>query len=123
METHTFDASKEPLGRLASKVAVLLMGKRRADFTPRRIAAVRVLVTNADRIVLTGKKWTQKRYFRHSGYIGHLKTRDASQMRERDSREIIRLAVLGMLPKNKLRKERIKNLAIYRGETPRERSA
>ena len=122
METYTFDASGESLGRLASKAAMALMGKTSPSFAPHRVSRARVIVRHSDALLLTGKKWTQKRYFRHSGYIGHLKSREAGQMRDRDSRQIIRLAVLGMLPKNKLRKERIKNLIIYRGETPREGS-
>ncbi len=122
METHTLDASKESLGRLASKAAMALMGKMSPSFAPHRVSRARVIVRHSDALVFTGKKWTQKRYFRHSGYIGHLKTLNAGQMRDRDSREIVRLAVLGMLPKNKLRRERIKNLIIYRGEAPEERS-
>lgn len=122
METYTFDASKESLGRLASKAAVALMGKTSPSFVPYRVSRTRVVVHHSDALVFTGKKWTQKSYFRHSGYIGHLKTLQAGWMRDRDSRRIIRLAVLGMLPKNKLRKQRIKNLNIYKGEAPRERS-
>src|SRR3989344_3637767 len=110
METLTLDASKEPLGRVASKAAVVLMGKHLPSFEKYRKIASHVVVTNADRLVLTGRKETQKRYYRHSGRIGNLKEFTAGWMREHDSRELGRLAVLGMFPKNKLRSEMIKNL-------------
>jgi len=118
METYTLDASKEPLGRLAVKTAVLLMGKHQPSFERHRLAAFRVFITNADRTILTGRKWTGKKYYRHSGYIGHLKELTAAELRERDSRELVRRAVAGMLPKNKLRKARLKQLVIYRGDAP-----
>lgn len=115
---HTFDASKEPLGRLATKVAVLLMGKHRPSFQRHVKEPTGVVVTHSDQLVLTGRKGAQKKYYRHSGYLGHLKTLTADKMRERDSRQIIRIAVLGMLPKNKLRQHLIKQLAIYKGDAP-----
>ena len=114
VETHTFDASTEPLGRVATKVASLLMGKHRPSFEKHRKDPVRVIVTRSDDIVFTGRKWKNKRYYRHSGYIGNLKEMSAEWMREHDSRQILRLAVLGMLPKNKLRRQMIKNLVIYK---------
>lgn len=116
METFVLDASKESLGRIASKAAIVLMGKDRPTFETYKKMPVRVVVTNANRLVLTGRKETQKRYWRHSGRIGNLKEFSAGWMREHDSRELVRLAVLGMLPKNKLRSQMIKNLAIYKNE-------
>lgn len=121
METHTFDASVEPLGRLATKIAVLLMGKHKPSFEKHRKEVTRVIVTESDRLVLSGRKWRQKTYHRHSGHIGNLKTMTAEAMRERDSREIVRRAVLGMLPKNKLRQQLILNLRIYKNRAPQDR--
>jgi len=119
METHTFDASKEPLGRMATKIAVLLMGKHRPSFERRTVTPVRVIVTHSDDIVLTGRKWQNKRYHRHSGYIGNLKEFSADEMRRRDSRKLVRLAVIGMLPKNKLKRRIITHLTIYKSSSPK----
>lgn len=118
METHTLDASREPLGRLASRAALLLMGKHRPDFQKHVKPAVRVVVTESDRLVLTGRKWYDKTYYRHSGYIGHLREFSAAEVRRRDSREMVRRAVMGMLPKNKLRSALDKKLVIYKGKAP-----
>lgn len=118
METHTLDASKEPLGRIATKVAVLLMGKHRPSFERHVKMPMRVTVTESDRLVLTGRKWRQKRYWRHSGYIGNLRELTAQELRARDSRQIVRRAVLGMLPKNRLRQRLIKNLVVCKGAAP-----
>lgn len=118
METYTFDASKEPLGRLATKIAVLLMGKHRPDFQRHAAPPIRVTVTESDRAILTGKKWGAKLYRRHSGWIGHLRTFSAEELKERDSRLLVRQAVFGMLPKNKLRRRMIQNLTIYRNGEP-----
>ena len=116
METHILDASKEPLGRLASKAAVLLMGKHRPDFLRHRKVPVGVTIIHTDNLVLTGKKMREKRYYRHSGYLGHLKEFRAEELRARDARELVRRAVSGMLPKNKLRKQLLKNLVVYKGD-------
>ena len=116
METHTLDASLEPLGRLATKAAVFLMGKHRPDFQKHAKHPVRVVISQSDRLLLTGRKWRSKAYYRHSGYIGHLRKFSAGEMRERDSRLIVRQAVLGMLPKNKLRRELSRRLMIYKRE-------
>lgn len=116
MKIYALDASKEPLGRLASRAAIILMGKHRPDFERHLKSSVRLTITHADNIVFTGRKWKQKTYYRHSGYIGKLKSFSAEWMKEHDSRQIIRAAVMGMLPKNKLRKQLIKNMIIYKGE-------
>lgn len=120
METYTFDASKEPLGRMASRIAVLLMGKHRPSFKRHVKTPPRVIVAESDRLVLTGRKGIKKTYYRHSGYLGHLREFSADQMRRRDSREMVRRAVSGMLPKNKLRKQLLKQLIIYKESSPRE---
>lgn len=118
METHTLDASKEPLGRLATKAAVLLMGKHHPSFEHHAKKPIRVVVTDSDHTVLTGKKWQEKRYYRHSGYIGNLREFRAEEIRNRDSRQLVRRAVAGMLPKNRLRPRLMKQLKIYKGAAP-----
>ena len=116
METHTLDASKKPLGRIASQAAVLLMGKHKPTFERYKKEPLQVVITNSDALIFTGKKLKNKRYYRHSGYLGNLKEETAEEMLKRDSRKIIRLAIIGMLPKNKLRKEMIKRLVILKGQ-------
>lgn len=117
LETYTFDASQESLGRLATKVAVLLMGKHRPSFQHHQKVPVKVVVTKSDDVKLTGKKGQQKMYRRHSGYVGHLKEFTADWVREHDSRVLIREAVSGMLPKNRLRKQLMKQLVVFKGAT------
>jgi len=117
-KTVLFDASKEPLGRMAAKIAHLLMGKHRPSFARNDGGGTRIAVSHADRVVLTGRKWNQKRYYRHSGYLGNLREYSAAWMRTHDSRQLVRHAVHGMLPKNRTRQRRMRQLAIYRGEAP-----
>ena len=110
------DANGWPLGRLAAQAACLLRGKHKAEFTPHIDTGDFVLVINADNVRLTGKKGWSKKYYSHSGFFGSLKTRSA---RELSSVEMINKAVLGMLPKNKMRQKWIKKLKIYKdGEHP-----
>lgn len=115
METVTLDAKNESLGRVASKAAVLLMGKNRPSFKRNTTGDVEVAIINSDQLILTGKKEQAKMYRRHSGYIGNLKEFDAAWMRQHDSRVMVRLAVSGMLPKNRLRAQFLKQLHIYKG--------
>ncbi|MEK9148168.1 MAG: 50S ribosomal protein L13 [Patescibacteria group bacterium] len=119
METHTLDSSKAPLGRIASQAARLLMGKHRPTFQRHKVLPIRVIISHSDNIVLSGRKWKQKKYYRHSGFIGKLREFSAEELRDRDSRQILRHAVMGMLPKNKLRSRIIKNLIIHKGESPK----
>lgn len=114
-EIHTFDASQETLGRLATKVAVLLMGKHRPSFQHHQKLPVRIVVTKSDDVKLTGRKGQQKMYRYHSGYVGHLKEFTADWVREHDSRVLIQEAVSGMLPKNRLRKQLMKQLVVFKG--------
>ena len=93
------------------------MGKHRPDFEKYKKVPLKVIVTRSDQVALTGRKWLYKRYFSHSGYIGNLKSRTAAEVRSRDSRRLIRSAVMGMLPKNRLRQKLIQNLVIFRGES------
>lgn len=114
-EWHQLDASKVILGRLATQIAHLLLGKHRSDFAPNKVAPVFVVVTNTDQLQVTGNKLTQKAYHRFSGYPGGLKTRTLQEQMERDSRKVISDAVFGMLPKNSLRPKRMKHLKVYVG--------
>ncbi len=109
------DAKEKVLGRLASKIAMRLRGKHKPIFTPHTDTGDFVVVVNAEKVVLTGKKWDNKMYYRHSGYLGGLKVRSAKKMLETRPEEIIRHAVRGMLPKNSLGRRQLKKLKIYAG--------
>lgn len=109
----TIDAAGQPLGRLASQVAAHLLGKHRADYAPHQVSVDTVTVVNAGKIVLTGRKLDQKVYHHYTGYPGHLKTVRAKDLMEKNPAELIERAVYGMLPPNKLRKERLHHLKIY----------
>lgn len=111
------DAKDKVLGRLASKLAYLLQGKHRPDYTPYLDQADFIVVINADKIKLTGKKLDQKVYWRHSGYLGGLKLETARKLLEKKPEQLIYLAVKGMLPKNRMRKRLLKKLKIYAGAT------
>ena len=109
------DADGQTLGRLASKVAKLIRGKYKPNFTPHVDCGDNVIVINCDKVALTGNKMKGKLYHRHSGYLGNLKTQTAEDVMEKTPKRIIHEAVNGMLPKNKLRKHYIKKLYIYTG--------
>jgi large subunit ribosomal protein L13 len=111
-----FDAKDKILGRLASEISQLLLGKQKPTFLPYLDDGDYVVVVNAAKVRVSGKKEKQKKYYRHSGYPGGLKMETLVDLRARKPTEILRRAVLGMLPKNKLRKERMKRLFIYPGE-------
>ena len=111
------DATDQVLGRLATRVARMLIGKDKPSFTPYLDSGDHVVVINADKIRLTGNKVEQKMYYSHSGYPGGLKEVPAKRVRETKPEWIIREAVLGMLPKNKLRARRAKKLRVYRDAT------
>lgn len=115
-EIKTIDATDQPLGRLATQVAVLLRGKNQPAFQPNKEINLEVVVFNTDKIKLTGKKLQQKKYRSHSGYLGSLKEIPAIKLMERDSREVVRRAVFGMLPINRLRSRVIKRLKLHKGE-------
>ncbi|MGA9594496.1 MAG: 50S ribosomal protein L13, partial [Candidatus Acidiferrales bacterium] len=109
------DANGQVLGRLATRVARMLIGKDKANFTPFLDCGDHVVVINAERVRLTGNKIDQKIYYRHSGHPGGLKETPVRTLLERRPEEVVRLAVLGMLPKNKLRARRAKKLRVYAG--------
>jgi large subunit ribosomal protein L13 len=112
---YVVDASGAVLGRLASAVAARLRGKHNPLFTPHVDTGDFVVVINADQIKLTGKKWVQKLYHRHTGYIGGLKTASARELLEKRPEELVRRAVKGMLPKNKLGSRLYTKLKVYAG--------
>jgi len=110
------DANGQVLGRLATRVARILIGKDKPQFTPHLDCGDHVVVINAERVRLTGNKIDQKIYRHHSGHPGGLKEEPIRRVLDRRPTEVIREAVLGMLPKNKLRAKRAKKLRVYAGE-------
>jgi large subunit ribosomal protein L13 len=109
------DAQDLVLGRLASQVANVLRGKNKAIFTPSVDTGDFVIVVNADKIALTGRKLADKIYYNHSGYTGGLKEISAGKLLEKKPSELVKRAVKGMLPKNKLSRHMLKKLKIYAG--------
>jgi len=108
------DATNQVVGRLASDIAVILMGKHKPTYTPHVDVGDYVVVTNADKVIFTGKKWGQKRYTWYTGYTG-LREETASRRLENQPTEVLREAVRRMLPKNKLARHRLMKLKIYAG--------
>jgi large subunit ribosomal protein L13 len=108
------DATDKALGRLATKAARILIGKDKPAFTPYLDSGDHVVVINADKIKMTGNKVDQKVYYSHSGYPGGLKAVPAKRVRESRPEWLVREAIVGMLPKNKLRARRAKKLRVYR---------
>ncbi len=111
-DIHTIDAEGKAPGRLATEVATLLIGKHKPSFQPNIDAGDHVQVINAAKMKITGKKLEQKKYYRHSGYAGGLKTTAMKDVWESDPAEVLRKAVSRMLPKNKQRTERMKRLVV-----------
>lgn len=109
------DAEGMPLGRLASEVAKLLRGKHKVDYTPHVDCGDNVIVVNADKVTLSGQKWTGKEYIRHTGYPGGQRSLTAEQLHARKPFALVEKAVKGMLPKNKLGSQLYKNLHVYAG--------
>ena len=112
---HVLDADNAVLGRLASKVAMLLMGKHKPSYTPFLDTGDHVIIVNAEKVRLTGQKEEQKIYRRHSGYPGGLKETKAKRVRETRPERMLELAVEGMLPKTKLGKQMYRKLNVYAG--------
>ena len=109
------DAEGQTLGRLASRVAILLRGKHKPNFTPHVDCGDNVIVTNAEKINLTGKKWDSKEYIRHTGYPGGQRSLTATELFNKGPERLIENAVKGMLPKNKLGAAIFRNLKVYVG--------
>lgn len=118
---YVIDASECVLGRLASFVASRLRGKHKPIYTPHVDTGDHIIVINAEKVALTGKKWNDKLYHRHSGYMGGLKSMTAKQVLEKRPEDLLICAVRGMLPKNRLGRKILKKLKVYAGpEHPHE---
>lgn len=111
-ETHLLDATGQSLGRLASKIAILLRGKHKSSFAPHKDVGDFVTVENIEKMIFSGKKMEQKTYYKHSGYPGGLKAWKLKEVFGKNPGAVLRKAVAGMLPKNKLRSQQIKRLVI-----------
>ena len=109
------DAKDRVLGRLATQIAMRLRGKHKPVFTPHADTGDFIVVINANKVTLTGRKWDKKFYYRHTGYIGGLKEISAKKLLEKKPEDILRFAVRGMLPKNSLGRRQLKKLKIYPG--------
>ena len=109
------DATGQTLGRLATQIATALRGKNKPEFTPHCDTGDFVIVVNAEKIHVTGNKRADKRYYRHSGYPGGIRSRTLAEMLERRPEEVIRKAVKGMLPRNRLARRQITKLKVYAG--------
>jgi large subunit ribosomal protein L13 len=123
-EWYVVDAEGQTLGRLATRIADTLRGKGKPQYTPHVDTGDFVIVVNAEKIQVTGNKLDQKRYYRHSGYPGGLRSRTLREQLDRRPTEVLRTAVKGMLPKNRLARQQINKLKIYAGpEHPHEAQA
>ena len=109
------DATGQTLGRLATQIATALRGKNKPEYTPHVDTGDFVIVVNAEKISVTGNKMADKKYYRHSGYPGGLKVRTLAEQLERRPEEVIRKAVKGMLPRNRLSRKQLTKLKVYAG--------
>ena len=120
-EWYVVDATGQTLGRLATVIADTLRGKNKPQWAPHIDTGDYVIVTNCDKIVVTGNKLLQKVYYRHSGYPGGIRSRTLAQMLEKQPEEVIRKAVRGMLPRNRLGRQQLTKLKVYkRADHPHE---
>jgi large subunit ribosomal protein L13 len=123
-EWYLVDAEGQTLGRLATQIAERLRGKGKPQYTPHVDTGDFVVVVNAEKVAVTGKKLDDKKYYKHSGYPGGLRTRSLREQLDRRPTEVLRLAVKGMLPRNKLGRAQLTKLKIYVGpEHPHEAQA
>lgn len=120
-KTYIIDAADQILGRLATRVANILRGKTKASFVNNQDAGDKVVVLNADKIKVTGNKLQDKKYYHYSGYPGGMKSKTLTEAMKKDSGWVIKTAVSGMLPKNKLQKIFLKKLEVYKGEDYQEK--
>lgn len=116
MAEYHIDAKHKKLGRLASEIALILNGKKNPSYAPNQVSADKVYVTNCDQIEVTGDKLIQKIYYRHTGYVGHLKEERLEEVLAKDPKRALREAVRKMLPKNFLNARRLKNLVFVENE-------
>lgn len=114
---YVIDATGQTLGRLSTRIATALRGKHKTDFTPHVDCGDYVIVVNADKVAFTGRKLEQKNYYQFTGYWGHLKEVNAKNLRASDPDRLVREAVKGMLPKNRLGRAMLDKLKVYAGET------
>ncbi len=112
---YVIDAEGKPLGRVASKAAIMLRGKHKTTYTPHVDCGDNIIIINAGKVELTGNKLAQKIYYNHSGYTGGLRERTAKEMRENYPVEMVERAVKGMLPKGRLGRQMYKKLFVYEG--------
>jgi len=112
---YIIDGEGKTVGRLSTKIAMILRGKDKPQFTPHADIGDFVIVVNADKVKFTGKKWEQKKYYWHTGYPGGIKTITADDLMKKKPGEILRKAVWGMLPKNKMQDKLISRLKVYAG--------
>jgi large subunit ribosomal protein L13 len=112
---YVVDAESKTLGRLATQIAEVLRGKRKPTYTPHVDVGDFVVVVNAEKVAVTGKKLEDKRYWRHSGYPGGIRSRTLGDMLEKRPEEVIRKAVKGMLPRNRLARQQLRKLKVYAG--------
>jgi len=112
---YVVDASDKVLGRLATEIARRLRGKHKAEYTPHVDTGDFIVVTNAEKVVVTGRKFKRKEYFRHSGFPGGIKSITFDKLQDKNPARIIELAVKGMLPKNPLGREMYRKLKVYAG--------
>jgi large subunit ribosomal protein L13 len=114
---YVIDAEGEVVGRLASRIAAVLRGKHKADYTPHVDTGDYVIVVNADKVVLTGNKWSQKLYRWHTGYPGGFREISAARLHQRRPERLVELAIRGMLPKTKLGRAMFRKLKVYVSNT------
>lgn len=112
---YVVDARDKILGRLATEIAFRLRGKHKPTFSPFIDNGDFIIVTNADKVQLTGKKWDDKKYYRHTGYMGGIKETTARELLEKHPTDLVTKAVKGMLPKNKIGRAQLKKLKVYAG--------
>lgn len=112
---YVVDAEGKTLGRLASEVASILRGKHKPTYTPHIDTGDHVIIVNAEKIELTGNKWNDKIYYRHTGFLGGIKQRTAQEMKEKQPQKMLELAIKGMLPKGPLGRQMYRKLHVYAG--------
>ncbi len=113
---YVVDAQQKVLGRLASEIAMRLRGKHKPNYSTFQDTGDYIVVVNAEKIRLTGKKWSDKVYYRHTGYIGGIKSQTAQEVLEKKPEELIKMAVKGMLPKTTLGRTQLQKLKVYAGK-------
>src|SRR3990167_4866471 len=113
---YVVDASNKVLGRMATEIARRLRGKHKAEYTPHADTGDYIVVLNAEKVIVTGRKFTDKIYYHHSGFPGGIKSTSFDKLQKKDPTRIIELAVKGMLPKNPLGREMYRKLKVYAGE-------